>query len=336
MNNIVPSDPELALVPFQPLPPDKNPALLYIARLNSKASRDSMRSALHRVARMLGYPGLEAVPWHLFTAAHVRLARAKLAERYPAVTTNHALVALRGVLRESFILGLTTNEDWNRIQLERGIPGSRLLAGRALEQSEITPLVGAVGADMGPLAVRNVALLAVLLGAGLRRAEAVSLDINSWDPSARQITVIGKGNKERIMPIGAAAAAAVGHWISVRGSAPGPLFVAFNKGGRMTGRRCSDDVVGQVVDGACRASGVLHCSPHDFRRTAITMALDADADLLSVQNFAGHASPETTKKYDRRGLRAMRKAADGVFFPQTEDFSPAAPGGARTDPPIGG
>jgi len=208
MNNIVPSDPELALVPFQPLPPDKNPALLYIARLNSKASRDSMRSALHRVARMLGYPGLEAVPWHLFTAAHVRLARAKLAERYPAVTTNHALVALRGVLRESFILGLTTNEDWNRIQLERGIPGSRLLAGRALEQSEITPLVGAVGADMGPLAVRNVALLAVLLGAGLRRAEAVSLDINSWDPSARQITVIGKGNKERIMPIGAAAAAA--------------------------------------------------------------------------------------------------------------------------------
>jgi integrase/recombinase XerD len=116
------------------------------------------------------------------------------------------------------------------------VRGSRLPRGRALQPGEIRSLFAACEDDdqkKPAMAARDAAILALLYGSGLRRAEAVGLELADYDRDAGILKVRGKGNKERLAHLGDASQAALEAWLLVRGEWAGALFVAINKGGKL-------------------------------------------------------------------------------------------------------
>ena len=160
--------------------------------------------------------------------------------------------------------------------------------------------------------VRDAAALALLYGCGLRRSEAVSVDVAAFDGSS--IRVIGKGNKQRQVPIPVAAVAALHAWLELRGSAPGPLLCPV-RGRTVTVRAMSAQAIMTALLRRAADAGVAHLSPHDLRRSYITGLLRAGADLSTVQRLAGHASVTTTTRYDRRGDDEKAKAVQLLHVP---------------------
>ena len=162
---------------------------------------------------------------------------------------------------------------------------------------------------------RDAAALALLAGTGIRRAEAVALDLADFDLEDGSVRVLGKGDKERQVYLVDGARSAIAWWLGLRGSEPGPLLYRVLKGGHIRPRRLEPAAIGIVVERRVREVGLRHTTPHDFRRTFTGDLLDAGADLSSAQALLGHASPTTTARYDRRGERARRKAAELVKVP---------------------
>ena len=295
---------------------DKNPAAVYLARL-AHGSRRTMRAALTTIAHLLtdGVADCFALPWHLLRYQHTAAVRASLAARYAPATANKHLAALRGVLKEAWRLGLMDGSAYQRAVDLPGVRGGTLPRGRALTPGELRALFAAC-ADGSPAGVRDAALLAVLYGGGLRRAEVVSLDMSDYLPLTGALTVRhGKGEKARIVYLTGGAQAAMDAWRTLRGEAAGPLFLPINKGGRIAARRMTDQAVLALLQRRAITAGVGHFSPHDLRRTCISDLLDAGADIATVQKLAGHASVATTGRYDRRGEHAKQRAATLLHVP---------------------
>jgi integrase len=160
----------------------------------------------------------------------------------------------------------------------------------------------------------------VAYGAGLRRSEAVALDLEDFDPETGALSVRhGKGNRARTSYLTNGALSALKAWLVVRGLEPGALFVAMTRGGRATGRRLTDAAVAKAFAACARRAAVATFSPHDLRRSFVSDLLDAGADVATVARLAGHANVQTTTVYDRRPEAAKRKAAELLHVP----YSPA-------------
>ena len=165
------------------------------------------------------------------------------------------------------------------------------------------------------LALRDAALIAILRGAGLRRSEVVKLEVRDFDAAAGSLEVReGKGGKDRTVYLPEAASEMVSRWLEVRGSSPGALLVPIRKGGQLEIRPMTSDAVLKILQRRAKQAGVESFSPHDFRRTFCSDLLDAGVDIVTVQKLAGHASPVTTAKYDRRGEEAKRSAVQKLGF----------------------
>lgn len=161
-------------------------------------------------------------------------------------------------------------------------------------------------ADEGPLAIRDLAILEVLYGGGIRVAELCSLDVSDVDDVRGLLRVVGKGNKERAVPLGAPARRAIAAWCRLRTSMAGPtatnaLFLGA-RGGRIDPR-----VARRVVHEATAASG-SEVGPHGLRHAMATHLLEGGADLRSVQEILGHASVATTQIYTHVSAERLRTA----------------------------
>ena len=106
----------------------------------------------------------------------------------------------------------------------------------------------------------------------------------------------------------------VNRWLLVRGDVPGALLCPIWKSGKIQYRCMSSQAVLLIVQKRAQQSGVESFSPHDFRRTFCSDLLDAGVDIVTVQKLAGHASPVTTAKYDRRGEAVKRRAVQNLGF----------------------
>ena len=123
--------------------------------------------------------------------------------------------------------------------------------------------------------------------------------------------VVGKGGKQRLVPLSPTAGPFLAAWLELRGTSPGPLFCPITRARTLRlGRSLTGEAVRQLLRRRALAAGVPAISPHDLRRTYAGDLLDAGADLPAVQQLLGHASPATTSHYDRRGDRARRAAAE--------------------------
>jgi integrase/recombinase XerC len=165
--------------------------------------------------------------------------------------------------------------------------------------------------DDGPAARRDRALLELLYAAGLRVSELVALDLRDLDLGARMVRVLGKGNKERMVPFGAKAAEALARWLdgseSLRasGRAGDALFLNL-RGGRLTDRSVRRILGRRLREAAIHA----RLSPHDLRHSFATHMLGAGADLRAIQELLGHASLSTTQRYTHVSTEALMKTYD--------------------------
>lgn len=304
-----------AVAPAEPL--GARPLDVYLAQL-APNSRRAVRGDLTRIAALLAPPAAdpEHIPWHRLRYEHVAAIRQRLAEGYAPSSANRMLSSLRGVLRESWKLGLLPAEAYQRAIHVKPVRGSRLPAGRALSAGEIRTLFRGCAEDRRPAGARDAALLAVLYGAGVRRAEAVHLDLSDFDAEAGSVRVrSGKGNKQRITYVQGLGALAVSVWIELRGRDPGPLFLPIHRSGRIGTRRMREQSIYDILRRRAVATGIPPFSPHDLRRTFAGDLLDAGADISTVQQLLGHASVTTTQRYDRRGEATKRRAAALLHVP---------------------
>ena len=297
-----------------PQPASQNPAVVYLASL-APSSRRTMGGALDKMAAILtgGRETRETLQWGQLRATHTLALRARLADEMNAATANRHLAALRGVLKAAWRLEQMSGEDYARAIDVKGVKGETLPRGRSLDKSERVAISGACAADTHPITgTRDAALLGVLYGTGVRRSEAVALDLSDFDARAGKLTVKhGKGNKAREVFMGRATVEALDAWLRLRGDAPGPLFLAVTKGhGIEAGRRLTAEGVRFILGQRAAQAGVAACSPHDLRRSFVSDLLDKGADISTVSKMAGHANLATTQRYDKRGDLAKRAAAE--------------------------
>lgn len=165
-----------------------------------------------------------------------------------------------------------------------------------LSRSEVEALLAAPGGE-GPLALRDTAILELLYATGCRISEALDLTLARVDLERGLVRVTGKGDRERLVPLGAPAAAALGAWLAegrpalVRGPQPW-LFV--NRFGRRLSRQ---GFFLKLQDHALAAGITRSLSPHKLRHSFATHLLAGGADLRVVQTLLGHADIGTTEIY---------------------------------------
>jgi integrase/recombinase XerC len=170
--------------------------------------------------------------------------------------------------------------------------------------------------DGSPTGLRDRAVLELLYGCGLRVSELVGLDLACLDLASATLRVLGKGNKERLVPIGGPCVTALRAYLEVRASFANPKTGAIDpralllspRGGRLGVRRVQELVRQYGILGAGRAD--LH--PHALRHTCATHMLDGGADLRSIQEMLGHASLSTTQRYTHVSMEHLLKAYDAA------------------------
>ncbi len=186
---------------------------------------------------------------------------------------------------------------------------------QTLTQPEVEQLLGGI-VPVG-LGLRDLAMLELLYSTGLRVSELVSLDLDSWHREAGFLRCIGKGKKERIVPLGRVAAKVLERYVRqerptlVRASPAMPaLFV------RRGGRRLTRQRVWQVLRRAATAGLITkRISPHTLRHSFATHLLERGADLRTVQVLLGHTNISTTQRYTHVD-RARLKRVHEQFHPR--------------------
>lgn len=300
-----------SLVLSEPLPLLVAPAAVYLSTLG-QGSRRTMKTALDAIATMLTQGSADhlTLDWAALRYKHTSAIRFALSEKYSPATANKMLGALRRVLKEALLLDLIEPADYQKAVAVKDIKFTRDLRGRALTKNEVVRLIDACKKDPNPvIGARDAALMAILRGGGLRREEAVNLelkDLNIADGSLRVRR--GKGNKERIVYLPPLLLSLVEDWISIRGKAKGALLCHVRKGRQVIVRSLTPQSVWFILKNKALFAGVDDFSPHDFRRTFISELLDAGVDIVTVQQLAGHADPATTSRYDRRKEETKRRA----------------------------
>ena len=164
------------------------------------------------------------------------------------------------------------------------------------------------GESDDPIALRDLALVEVLYSSGLRVSEVCSLGLGDVDRDRRSLSVVGKGNKERTVPLGLPALRALETWLAARPAVAGPaspdtVFLGA-QGGALDPR-----VARRVVHAATAAAGTsADVGPHGLRHAMATHLIEGGADLRSVQEMLGHASVATTQLYTHVTSERLRQA----------------------------
>ena len=294
----------------------KSAAAVYLAGL-APGSRPAMAASLRKVVRIMArlsgvpsknVPTIEQFNWGALRFEHTSAVRAALAEASSAATVNKDLVALRQVLQVAVDLGQMSAEQCASATRVRNLKGGDdSVAGRAITPAEVQALVDAC--PRTPEGDRDAAIVMVLACAGLRRAELAALNRAHYDGT--HLTFRGKRNKLRrisVKPI----APHVDAWLkrAPAGGDDAPLFCT------MAGKRLTVRAVWVILRQVQDKAGIQPVTPHDLRRGFITNLLAAGEDVLTVSKLAGHSSPATTKKYDRRGDEAADAAVEKQMVPK--------------------
>jgi len=305
-----------------------NPVDTYLSG-KSEATKRMVKSHMNKVAILFDYEDYEHTPWASIQYEHLQTLIGVLQQQKHAHTTINAIIsAVRGTVRAAMGMKLMSADDYQRIMLVKMVAGVRLPTGRMMSQGEIKALVDAclndylkvkkgenVSRIQSPAAYRDLAIFGMMYIGGLRRSEVADLNVEDIDLELKEATVIGKGNKERMLFLDDGTVTAVKQWLDLRGDYDGALFYRVLKSGKIQAGRLSDQAIYNVVKKRQAEAGISEISPHDFRKTFISTILEETGDLRMAQALAGHSDPKTTANYDRREIKEMRKAAGSLHFP---------------------
>ncbi len=233
------------------------------------------------------------------------LAASSVARGVVAVRSFHRFCAREGFVERD------PSEEVGAPPVPAGIP-------KALDEVDVERLLHAVTGD-DPLAQRDLALLELLYGTGIRISEAVGLDLADLDLEDATMRVFGKGSKERVVPVGRGARVAVEAYLrdgrlvlrsarSRRSPSDGDAVLLNARGGRLSRQSCWT-----IVRRAGERVGLdSQLSPHVLRHSCATHMLDHGADLRVVQELLGHASISTTQIYTKVSPERLRAAYDAA------------------------
>ena len=259
----------------------------------SESTRRAYRTDVEEFARWLEGRGkdLDAVDVRVLAAYVADLGAARSGRtprRLAPATIARKLAAVRAFVR--FTLGPARVPD-ARVgpRRARRLPTSP-------RPAEVDAEFDALGSEE-PLQVRNRALAELIYSAGLRSREAVDLDLSDVDFDGESVRVLGKGAKERVVPLGEEAAYWLGRWLQVRPrlarGAQNALFISAR------GRRLDTSTLRRLLP-----------HPHRFRHAFATHLLEGGADLRTIQELLGHSSLSTTQVYSHVDGRRLRRVYD--------------------------
>lgn len=275
---------------------------LRIERQLSPHTRDGYGRHLQGMAEQLSE--LQLTCWSSLTLPHVR----GLATRMHKSGLSPRSIATKLSALRSFC-------DWLIVQGQlsanpaRGVSAPK--QGRPLPKNldvdELHQLMAIDESD--PLAIRDRAMMELMYSSGLRLAELVSLDLGDIQFTERQVRVLGKGNKERVLPVGRMALDWLAKWLAVRDSVAGAetqaLFVSQRQ------RRISHRSVQlRMAQWGNKQSLTSHINPHKLRHSFATHMLESSGDLRAVQELLGHADLATTQIYTHLDFQHLANAYD--------------------------
>jgi integrase/recombinase XerD len=280
------------------LDPDVEGFLALLATRRAPKTVEAYRRDLTALATWLGQPVATVETEQL----EQYLAELRAAGLAPA-TIGRRVAAIRSFFRHLTLLGARSDNPAAELEL----PRRRRTLPRTLSPAEAERLVEAASGT-SPRALRDRALVELLYGAGLRVSEAVGLDKGSVDLDARLVRCIGKGSKERIVPIGRQAVTALRRYLS-RGrpfldTRHRPELFLNAKGGGLT-RAGAFLILRKLAAKAGLEPERVH--PHLLRHSFATHLLEGGADLRSVQEMLGHADLTTTELYTHVSDRRRRE-----------------------------
>jgi integrase/recombinase XerC len=189
-------------------------------------------------------------------------------------------------------------------RLEKRLPGYLL----AEQVDQLFAHAEKLATEDDPQAVRDLAMLELFYSSGLRLSELRGLDLSRMDLLSDQLRVVGKGRKERIVPIGSKAVFAMRRWLELReayAARPDAERSAVFIG--KTGKRLAAVTIQRRMHKLYEAIGVDGMSTHSMRHTFATHLLDAGADLRAVQELLGHASLSTTQIYTHTSVERLKQ-----------------------------
>jgi integrase len=297
------------------IPSDKHPAITYLKSL-APSSEYVLGRGLDKVAAMLtnGRCDHKTLDWTLIEFQHVAALKSRLSAQHDFQYVNTLLSAVRGVARTAWqldLLGEKGERQLAMVKSVRNVKGTALLAGRSLALWEVAAL-GEACEDGSVLGIRDSAMIALLVGAGLRRSEVVNLDMDDYNPVDGSLTIrAGKGNKSGICYIADDNQQFVDRWLEHRPAVEGPLLLPMRKGGVIEMRRMTGEAVLKQLKSRAEKVGI-ECTVHDCRRTFISEALEQGASIVAVQHQVRHSSVSQTAKYDRGGLRAQKRMTSAL------------------------
>lgn len=236
------------------------------------------------------------------THLHIRRYLASIHKELAKSSAGRKLAAIRSLFKFLLRRGLIARNPAELVSTpkkEKKLP-------HHLTIDDVTTLLEAPrGTEL--ISLRDRAILETLYSSGLRVSELTGLNVAGIDASRGTVRVMGKGGKERIVPLGSKAAAALDAYLKERlnPAAEAPLFI--NNRGRRLGRRC----VARIVDRYMRhLTAMKKASPHTLRHTFATHLLEGGADLRAIQEMLGHASLSTTQKYTHVSIDRLLEVYD--------------------------
>jgi integrase/recombinase XerD len=295
-----------------------HPVLVWLAGLGP-TSRPSMAAALRRgLAAVDRGEALDPLGFDWVSFRHGDMLRIKVAleGKGSAASRNLSLVALRGVAKAAWQLRLLPLDELERIRSVRNFKHSGETGkGRFVPRGDRARLFR-LDAVHPVVATRDRALMSILLGGGLRRAEAVSLQRADIDLRDAVVTVAGKGGRVRRVPLSHAVASALEAWLALLPPEYRCVFPLTSRSGRwLADRSISGAAVAELLRRRTAKAGLPAVKPHDLRRTCASDCLEAGVDVLVLQRLLGHQSANTTLRYDMRGEKARRAAVEAVYVP---------------------
>lgn len=214
-----------------------------------------------------------------------------------AASAGRAVVVVRGLHRFARRDGLTVDDPAASVRP----PAAPRRLPKAIALDQVEALVAAAGAGGTPLALRDSTLIELLYGTGARISEAVGLDVDDVDLDGRLVVLRGKGGKQRLVPLGSFAIAAVADYLvrarpglAMLGRGTPRLFL--NARGGALSRQSAWTVLRAAAERA-GVGGTVGISPHTLRHSFATHLVERGADVRTVQELLGHASVTTTQIY---------------------------------------
>jgi integrase/recombinase XerC len=280
---------------------------LYL-RAERNLSPHTRRAYTGDARRLLAFVG-DADPARI-SADELRAYLGSLRKRGSPATLARRLAGVRAFYR------FLTREGRSELDPSEGVPLPRLPRSlpRPLSVDDCEALIESGGGGSQRDELRDRAIAELLYGAGLRVAELCAADVRDLDLHLGEIRVSGKGGKERIVPLPAAARATLEAWIAPR-RGPGllaePLFVSLNPRVKGAPKRLGPRDVRRILTARARTAGIAgRVHPHRLRHSFATHLLDMGADLREIQELLGHASLSTTQKYTAVSAERLMEVYD--------------------------